>query len=54
MKSKRIIEILKALDPTGETHVSVNGEAIHDFDSLPGYLDGPGVDRRERLYLLET
>jgi hypothetical protein len=43
MISEQIIEALRKLDPTGKTHVSVNGEAIIDLDLMPGYYDGPGV-----------
>ena len=53
MKSGQIIEKLKELDPTGEIHVSVNGEAITYFDLLPGYYDGPGVYIEEDEFFID-
>jgi hypothetical protein len=40
MKSKKLIELLQSLDPTGEVEVSVNNADILYVESLPAYYDG--------------
>lgn len=40
MKSKKLIELLREVDPSGETEVCVGNCDIRDVDMLPAYYDG--------------
>ena len=41
MKTKDLIKLLQEEDPSGETHVRIQGGAISHCEGKPGYWDGP-------------
>lgn len=41
MKTKKLIKLLQENDPTGETHVRINGEPLIHLELKEGYWDGP-------------
>lgn len=41
MKTKDFIELIQKEDPTGESHITINGCVPFYIVSSPGYYDGP-------------
>jgi len=53
MKSKRLIELLQNLDPSGEINVTTGGYAITHVDRLEGYYDGPGIYLQDGRFVID-
>jgi hypothetical protein len=41
MKTSDFIELLRKEDPSGESHIRINGQPVWFVEGKPGYWDGP-------------
>jgi hypothetical protein len=41
MKTKDFIKLLQKEDPSGESHIRINGNPVWFIESKSGYWDGP-------------
>lgn len=54
MKTKDLIKMLQEEDPTGESHVRIDGGAISHCEGKPGYWDGAYSYFEDGVYVVST